>query len=555
MYETFFGLSERPFAAAPTAKHYFPAAAIEAARQTLVRCIQRAEGVALLIGPAGTGKTLLCHVLADEFRNRYSVALLESGRLCTRRALLQAILFELGLPYRGMEEGDLRLALVDHLSPRNQDHDSAAKLLLIVDEAHSLPLRLLEELRLLSNLVRQGQPRVRLALAGGPQFEERLASPKLESFNQRIAARCYLEALDRSQTIDYVRHQIRDAGGSAERIFTSESLAAVYQATDGIPRLINQVCDHALVLACAGGVKQLSAGGIEEAWSDLQQLPTPWNAAPGAPDRDAPPAAIEFGELDEELSDDLPSALPFRAVSDVAEQHQLLSTIGETAGGDDEFQPAGTIRPEVELHFQRTANPFHEAFDEEEVVLDPYTANQGDEFADLPLVYTDGAHELGPVLTHLTGGEQPAAAGGASPWAGGLPNAQYTDAASQAPDTSQQSDTIHSAIHPAAELETTEASQPETVDPWRHVPELEDRDAALPGEETSRAIPSEPPKIPKLSRPIPVTRLPPSLGHESDADLIEVDDLPRPPAPEVPKEPPPKRRHEFRQLFAKLRRE
>ncbi len=283
MYETFFGLTERPFAAAPSAKHYFPAAAIEAARQTLTRCIDRAEGVGLLIGPAGAGKTLLCHVLAEEFRSRFCVAVLESGRLCTRRALLQAILYELGLPYRGMEEGDLRLSLVDHLSPRNLDHDSAPKLLLIVDEAHSLPLRLLEELRLLSNLVRQGQPRVRLVLAGGPQFEERLASPKLESFNQRVAARCYLEALDRSQTIDYVRHQTREAGGSPERVFASEALGAVYEATDGIPRLINQVCDHGLMLACAGGVKQLTAGGIEEAWSDLQQLPTPWNAMPGAP--------------------------------------------------------------------------------------------------------------------------------------------------------------------------------------------------------------------------------------------------------------------------------
>ena len=99
---------------------------------------------------------------------------------------------------------------------------------------------------------------MRLVLAGGPQFEERLASPKLESFNQRVAARCYLEALDRAQTIDYVRHQIREAGGSPDRLFTAEALAAVYQATDGIPRLVNQVCDHALLLACAGGVKQLA---------------------------------------------------------------------------------------------------------------------------------------------------------------------------------------------------------------------------------------------------------------------------------------------------------
>ena len=109
MYEAFFGMTERPFTAVPHAGCYYPAAAIEGSRQTLSRCIERAEGAALLVGPAGTGKTLLCQILADQFRDKYEIALLDSGRLCTRRALLQAVLFELGLPYRGMEEGELRL--------------------------------------------------------------------------------------------------------------------------------------------------------------------------------------------------------------------------------------------------------------------------------------------------------------------------------------------------------------------------------------------------------------------------------------------------------------
>ncbi len=498
----------------------------------------------MLIGPAGTGKTLLCHVLAEEFRGRFCVAVLESGRLCTRRALLQAILYELALPYRGMEEGDLRLSLVDHLSPRNLDHDSAPKLLLIVDEAHSLPLRLLEELRLLSNLVRQGQPRVRLVLAGGPQFEERLASPKLESFNQRVAARCYLEALDRSQTIDYVRHQIREAGGSPERVLTTEALAAIYQATDGIPRLINQVCDHALMLAYAAHVKQLGAGAIEEAWSDLQQLPTPWNAVPGAPDRDASPSVIEFGELDEEISDELPPAVPFRTVGDEATEHPLLSATGEAANAEEEFQPAGTIRPEVELHFQRTANPFHEAFDEEEVVLDPYIAAE--------TVYREEPSDFESLLAKLASAEEAEPASSSTPWAGGLPNAQFAEAESAEREEPDVDDESQSTIHPAAEIEAEAASETDASDAWRHVPELQE---SAPSEAHGADVPPPAPKLPKLSPPIPVTRLPPSLGSESDEDMIVVDDLPRPPAPELPIEPPPKRRHEFRQLFAKLRRE
>ena len=117
MYEESFGFETRPFAAAPRVDHYFPAESIDAARRTLSRCVERSEGVGLLIGPTGTGKSLLCQMLAEQFRTSRNVVLLASGHLCTRRALLQSILFELGLPFRGLEEGELRLSITDFLDP------------------------------------------------------------------------------------------------------------------------------------------------------------------------------------------------------------------------------------------------------------------------------------------------------------------------------------------------------------------------------------------------------------------------------------------------------
>ncbi len=295
MYEQFFGLSDRPFVPAPSAKRYFSAGPAEAARSALVRCVERAEGIGVLVGPAGAGKTLLCQLLAEQFRGRFSIILLASGRISTRRNLLQAMLFELGLPYRGMEEGELRLALSDYALNR-EPHDSG--LVLIVDEAHTLPLRLLEEVRLLTNLARSGQPRVRLVLAGAAKLEERLASPKLESFNQRIAVRSYLQSFNYDETLAFVKAALGSVGGDWEQIFTPDALDAIYRATDGIPRLVNQVCDHALMLAYAGGVRRLNKSGIEEAWADLQQLPSPWNAADGAPE--AAPDIIEFGALEDD---------------------------------------------------------------------------------------------------------------------------------------------------------------------------------------------------------------------------------------------------------------
>src|SRR5437763_1503421 len=229
MYESYFRLSHRPFGPAPHADAYIAAGSLEPARQTLVRCIDRAEGPGLLVGPAGSGKSLLCQLLAKHFRGRFQVALLSSARVCTRRALLQNILFELKLPYREMDEGELRLSLIDHLEPRSGGPEG---LLLLVDEAHTLPLRLLEEIRLLTNLVRDGQSRVRLLLAGNMALEERLTNPRLESFHQRIAGRCYLQPLGRDETIFYLHEQIRRCGASPDGIFTADAQAAVYTASD-----------------------------------------------------------------------------------------------------------------------------------------------------------------------------------------------------------------------------------------------------------------------------------------------------------------------------------
>ncbi len=402
MYEVFFGFEGRPFGSVPRVDQYFPGAAIEAARQTLARCIERAEGVGMVVGPSGTGKTLLCQMLAEQFRQSFAVAMLK-GRLSTRRALLQAILYQLGQPYRKMDEGELRLALVDYLSVGDE---CQAGMLLLVDEAHSLPLRLMEEIRMIGNLVCDGQPRIRTILVGGPVLEERFASPKLESFSQRLIARCYLESFNRTETEEYVRAQIDGAGGVAEAIFPPDACKAVYQATDGVPRLINQVCDHALLLAYAGGREQISAHGVEEAWADLQQLPTPWT---GDLQGESEGSVIEFGGLDDELpaegppthelptdelaTDELPitEAEPEQATvlpplrvrptdeeeEDFLEPAEQLKQIEERLSAmDEEFKPAGSIGPELELLFSEpppatvaVVDPFGEPFEEEEEIV------------------------------------------------------------------------------------------------------------------------------------------------------------------------------------------
>lgn len=429
MYETFFGMNRRPFAALPQVDQYVAVGAIEQARATLTRCVGRAEGIAMVVGPSGTGKTLLGLLLAAELGMQMRVVALPGGRFTSPRALYQALLYELGKAYRGLDESEARLALNDYLL---RDDDCSAGVLVLVDDAQCVGLRLLDELRALTNLGRAGLPLVRLVLIGNRLLEEHLSHPRLESLSQRVTARCYLESLPRHETQQYIQTRVGYAGGNGPALFPEAACAAVHRATDGVARLVNQVCDHALLLAAARGQSAIDPALVEEAWTDLQQLPTPWNEDASA----APAGNIEFGALDDDepqhsVDSRLPSSRPTadhantadgdnplaadagpgwigpsaheppagpdepsRAVRDFAsfspplrlpvesfldddedaamraeqEVDRIETYLSEV---DDQFRPPGP-KPEVELVFDAAHQPFAEPFAYEEEVPDRY---------------------------------------------------------------------------------------------------------------------------------------------------------------------------------------
>ncbi|MGW8256316.1 MAG: ExeA family protein [Thermoguttaceae bacterium] len=378
-------MSNRPFAAAPVKEQYFPATSIESARIALSRCLQRGEGVGIVIGPAGTGKTMLCKILAEEMKKTFPLTELACGRLGTRRSLYQAILYGLGEPFRDMDEGELRLALVDYLTLNKRTQQGMA---LIVDEAHTLPLRLLDEIRMLTNLAAQGQPLLRLLLAADGSLEERLASPKMDSFNQRISARCYLEPLTRSEVINYIHAHVHWSGARDADLFSEDACHSVFQATDGVPRLINQLCDHALLLAYVAGQEQIDSTKIEEAWTDLQQLPAPFSNE----SRQEQGGVIEFGCFDDSF-DESPSGnveehnasaggTSLRVTGDFEEcELDLSASDSQSTPADDamakeadDLQPRQDAKPEIELVFDEPDHPFQEEFQCEELVSDRYGA-------------------------------------------------------------------------------------------------------------------------------------------------------------------------------------
>lgn len=334
MYEQFFHFRRRPFPAAPSLRHYVALRTMEDHRAKLARCLARNEGVGLIVGPAGTGKTLLCRAVGADLAARCEVMMPAVGRIPSRKALFQAVLFELRRPFQGMDEGELRLALMDDLLSKDREKPLA----LIIDEADTLSLRILDELRLLLNLGHGEEPPLRLLLSGGTLLEEKLAAAKLQPLSQRIAARCYLDALSRAETFTYVREQIRLCNGDAEALLSEEALAAVYHATGGVPRLINQICDHALLLAYADEIDRITPEMVQEAWSDLQQLPMPWEPVGGQ--KSGPSQVVEFGTWDDGPSDNANAdsedpAQDFGADNSRADSEGGNATLGEAPSGEE----------------------------------------------------------------------------------------------------------------------------------------------------------------------------------------------------------------------------
>lgn len=307
MYEQVFSFTSRPFTAAPYVKHYFAGEAIQNALEQTRLNVDRGAGPVVVVGATGTGKTLLLAILEVSYRDQIKVVNLACARLQERKDLLQSILHRLQLPFQGLSETELRFSLMDYLEPNSSCVNG---IVLLVDDAHNLPASLLDELGLLTNFVADGQSRVRLVLAGSHRLEENLNEAKLESLNQRIASRCYLENMSRSEASRYVVEHVARVGGNGEKLFPESACRAIHEATDGYPRLINQVADHALMLAATRGMSEITEDCVREAWADVQSIPATFQPQMPAMSEssdlgsDENWSVLEFGQLDDGEGDD-----------------------------------------------------------------------------------------------------------------------------------------------------------------------------------------------------------------------------------------------------------
>lgn len=280
MYQEFFGFDSRPFPTHGAMPPFIPTPATDDALMPLERCAREGGGIGILSAPAGTGKTAVALEAGRRLSETQHVVYLSSSNYTSRRGLLQAILFELGMDYAGLSEQEARLHIIEFARGLTPHRDG---LVLLVDEADQLSEKLLEELRGLANYMHEGRPLLRLVLFGQLALDERLAQPELDAFNQRVACHVVLEPLDRKQSAEYIRAALTACGAQLEDVFSPQALELICTASDGNVRCLHHLCDHALLLAFVAEEKPVSAGTVRAALEDLQGMPLNWNV-PAAPE-------------------------------------------------------------------------------------------------------------------------------------------------------------------------------------------------------------------------------------------------------------------------------
>lgn len=268
MYKQFYNLKRNPFEITPDPSFLFPTKRHNEALASLYYGVRRRKGFVVMTGEVGTGKTLLVRCLL-ELLNRSNVSYAYVfNSLLTPLEFLQYIASDFGLSAAGKNKSELLLMLSNHIIAR---HQKKLTTVLVVDEAHHLSPEVLEEVRLLTNLETAHEKLLQILLVGQPELDQKLDSYGLRQLKQRIALRSQLEPLDLEETRGYVLRRLQLAGSaSPSTVFPDDTIAEVHRTSRGIPRLINTVCENALITAYARQAPSVMPDVIEDVAGDFR---------------------------------------------------------------------------------------------------------------------------------------------------------------------------------------------------------------------------------------------------------------------------------------------
>jgi general secretion pathway protein A len=267
MYKSYFGLKENPFNVNPDPRFLFLTKEIEEALTGLMYGIQTRKGFITLTGEVGTGKTTLINRLLDWLHHRRArTAFLFNSRMNTSQ-LIDFILAEFDIHCESKSKSQQLMKLNHWLLDRYRNGETVV---LIIDEAQNLTYPVMEEVRLLTNLETSTEKLLQIVLSGQPELEEKLRLPQLRQLRQRIMLRCKTMPLSKEQTHEYVADRLKTAGASGEPIFSSRSMDTVHLYSMGIPRVVNLLCEHALVNSFVDQQRPIQPQVIEDIAREFQ---------------------------------------------------------------------------------------------------------------------------------------------------------------------------------------------------------------------------------------------------------------------------------------------
>jgi general secretion pathway protein A len=265
VYLEYYGLRQAPFDITPNPRFLFHSAKHREAFNHLFYGIRERKGFVQLTGEVGAGKTTLCRALLEKLDSQFSTALILNPILSADE-LMKAIATEFGLNVKGLDRMETMSAMSDFLLKQTQ---AGKETVLIIDEAQNLTVDLLEQVRLISNIETDDRKLLQIVLMGQPELRDRLNSPRLKQLRQRITVRYHLRPLTRTEVGQYIHHRLALAGARGFPSFTAPAIWRVFRYSGGIPRLVNALCDKALL---AGFVERSDRIGFRMIGRAIREL-------------------------------------------------------------------------------------------------------------------------------------------------------------------------------------------------------------------------------------------------------------------------------------------
>jgi general secretion pathway protein A len=272
MYEDFYGFKELPFNVTPDPRFLYRSASHRDALAYVTYGVFQRKGFIAVTGEVGVGKTTVVGAFVDLFQPSLEVAFVFSTKFPFEQ-LFYLICKDFGLEVEGKNKAQMLLALNDFLIKQNENNRNSV---LIIDEAHNLSPDVLEELRMLSNLETRDRKLLQIMLVGQPELEAILNMNEMRQLRQRIPGICRISMLNRQDVENYIRCRLDIAGGgNGGAHFTADSLDEIYQYSAGIPRLINILCDRALLIGYVSNTRAIDGRVVREGIRDLESSDAP----------------------------------------------------------------------------------------------------------------------------------------------------------------------------------------------------------------------------------------------------------------------------------------